>query len=81
MRNDDVMLFVHGNEIEGYYVVTGDHTECQNEEDFCLHSWTAETVRFSHPVCIERWFGSPFFKMIGDFKKEVIAALRKEVTP
>jgi len=24
-------------------------------------------------------FGSPFFKMIGDFKKEVVAALRKMI--
>ena len=49
--------------------------ECRNEEDFCLHSWEAETVRFSRPVCIESRFGSPFFKMIGDFKKEVVASL------
>ena len=75
VRKDDIMLFVHGNEIEGYYVITGEHVECQNEEDFCLHSWEAETVRFSHPVCIENRFGSPFFKMIGDFKKEVVASL------
>ena len=74
---DDVMLFVHGSEIEGYYVITGENVECLNEEDFCLHSWEAETVRFSRPVCIESRFGSPFFKMIGDFKKEVVAALRK----
>lgn len=79
VRNGDVMLFVHGNEIEGYYVVTGDHVECRNEEDFCLHSWDAETIRFNHPVCIESRFGSPYFKMIGDFKKEVVSALRKMI--
>ena len=79
VRKDDVMLFVHGNEIEGYYVITGEQVECRNEEDFCLHSWEAETVRFSRPVCIESRFGSPFFKMIGDFKKEVVIALRKEI--
>lgn len=78
VRKGDVMLFVHGNEIEGYYVITGEHVECQNEEDFCLHSWEADTVRFSRPVHIESRFGSPFFKMIGDFRKEVVAALRKE---
>ena len=75
VRKDDVMLFVHGNEIEGYYVITGEQVECRNEEDFCLHSWEAEAVRFSRPVCIESRFGSPFFKMIGDFKKEVVASL------
>ncbi len=75
VRKDDVMLFVHAGEIEGYYVVTGDHVECRNEEDFCLHSWEAETIRFSRPVCIESRFGSPFFKMIGNFKKEVVSAL------
>lgn len=79
VRKDDVMLFVHGNEIEGYYVITGEQVECRNEEDFCLHSWEAETVRFSRPVCIESRFGSPFFKMIGDFKKEVVIALRKKI--
>ena len=75
VRKDDVMLFVHAGEIEGYYVVTGDHVECRNEEDFCLHSWEAETIRFSRPVCIESRFGSPFFKMIGNFKKEIVSAL------
>lgn len=79
VRKDDVMLFVHGNEIEGYYVITDEHVEYRNEEDFCLHSWAAETVRFIRPVCIESRFGSPFFKMIGDFKKEVVAALRKTI--
>ena len=79
VRKDDVMLFVHGNEIEGFYIITGEQMECQNEEDFCLHSWEAETVRFSRPVYIESRFGSPFFKMIGDFKKEVVIALRKEI--
>ena len=79
VRKDDVMLFVHGNEIEGYYVITGEQVECRNEEDFCLHSWEANTVRFGCPVCIESRFGSPFFKMIGDFKKEVVAALRKDI--
>ena len=79
VRKDDVMLFVHGNEIEGYYVITSEQVECQNEGGFCLHSWEAETIRFSHPVCIERRFGSPFFKMVGDFKKEVVATLRKEI--
>ena len=81
VRKDDVMLFVHGNEIEGYYVITGEHVECQNEEDFCLHSWAAETIRLSHPVCISSRFGSPYFKLIGDFKKEVVAVLRKEIKP
>ena len=75
VRKDDVMLFVHGNEIEGFYVITGEQVECRNEEDFCLHSWEAEAVRFSRPVCIESRFGRPFFKMIGDFKKEVVASL------
>jgi len=79
VRKDDVMLFVHGNEIEGYYVVTSDHVECRNEEDFSLHSWEAETIRFSRPVCIGNRFGSPFFKMIGDFKKDVVTALRKAI--
>lgn len=79
VRKDDVMLFVYGNEIDGYYVITGEHVDCRNEEDFCLHSWEAETVRFSHPIYIESRFGSPFFKMIGDFKKEVVAALKKEI--
>lgn len=77
VEKGDVMLFVHGNEIEGYYVITGEHVVCQNEDDFCLHWWDAETIRFSRPVCIESRFGSPYFKMIGDFKKEVVAALRK----
>ncbi len=79
VRKDDIMLFVHGNEIEGYYVITGEYMECLNEEDFCLHSWDAETIRFKCPVCIESRFGSPFFKMIGDFKKEVVSALRKAI--
>ena len=79
VRKDDVMLFVHGNEIEGYYVITGEHVECQNEEEFCLHSWAAETIRFSRPVCISSRFGSPYFKLIGDFKKEVVAAIKKEI--
>lgn len=79
VRKDDVMLFVHGNEIEGYYVITGEQVVCQNEEDFCLHIWEAEPTRFSQPVCIESRFGSPFFKMIGDFKKEVVDALRKAI--
>jgi hypothetical protein len=79
VRKDDVMLFVHGNEIEGYYAITGEQVVCQNEENFCLHSWEAETIRFNQPVCIESRFGSPFFKMIGDFKKEVVAALRKAI--
>jgi hypothetical protein len=79
VRKDDVMLFVHGNEIEGYYVITGEQVACQNEEDFCLHIWEAETIRFSQPVCIESRFGSPFFKMIGNFKKEVVDALRKAI--
>ena len=73
------MLFVHGNEIEGYYVVTGEQVECENGEDFCIHSWAAETIRFSQPVCIESKFGSPYFKLIGNFKKEVVAALKKEL--
>lgn len=79
VRKDDVMLFVHGNEIEGYYVITSDQAECRNEEDFCLHGWSADAVRFSRSVCIESRFGSPFFKMIGDFKKEVVDALTKEI--
>ena len=79
VRKDDVMLFVHRNEIEGYYAITGEQVVCQNEENFCLHSWEAETIRFNQPVCIESRFGSPFFKMIGDFKKEVVAALRKAI--
>lgn len=79
VRKDDVMLFVHGNEIEGYYVITGEQVACQNKEDFCLHIWEAETIRFSQPVCIESRFGSPFFKMIGNFKKEVVDALRKAI--
>ena len=79
VRRDDVMLFVHGNEIEGYYVITGEQVVCQNEEDFCLHSWEAETIRFSCPVCIASRFGPPFFKMIGKFKTEVVAALRKAI--
>lgn len=79
VEKGDVMLFVHGNKIEGYYVITGEQVVCQNEEDFCLHWWAAETIRFSRPVCIESRFGSPYFKMIGDFKKEVVAALRKVV--
>jgi len=79
VRKDDVMLYVHGNEIEGYYVVKGDYAECRNEEDFCLHSWAAETIRFSHPVCISNRFGSPYFKLIGDFKKEVVDALNKAI--
>ena len=45
----------------------------------CLYSWEAETIRFSQPVCIESRFGSPFFKMIGDFKKEVVASLKKMI--
>ncbi|MDD7527711.1 MAG: hypothetical protein SPK34_11125 [Bacteroidaceae bacterium] len=77
VHKDDVLLFVHGSEIEGYYVVTGEHVECRNEEDFSLHSWEAETIRFSRPVCIASRFGSPFFKIIGDFKREVVAALKK----
>ena len=81
VRKDDVMLFVHGNEIEGYYVITGEHVECQNEEEFCLHSWAAETRRFSRPVCISSRFGSPYFKLIGDFKKEVVAVLKNEIKP
>lgn len=81
VQKDDVMLFVHGNEIEGYYVVTGEKVECQNEDDFCLHSWAAETIRFSRTVCITNRFGSPYFKLIGDFKKEVVATLRKEIKP
>lgn len=79
VRKDDVMLFVHGNEIEGYYVVTGEQVECDKGEDFCVHSWAAEKIRFSHPVCIESKFGSPYFKLIGDFKTEVVAALKKEL--
>ena len=77
VHKDDVLLFVHGSEIEGYYVVTGEHVECRNEEDFSLHSWEAETIRFSRPVCIASRFGSPFFKIIGDFKREVVAAIKK----
>ncbi len=79
VRKDDVMLFVHGNEIEGYYIVTGDKVECRSEEDFCLHSWEAEAIRFSRPVCIESRFGSPYFKMIGSFTNEVVSALRKTI--
>lgn len=79
VHKDDVMLFVHGNEIEGYYVITGDHVECQNEEKYCMHSWEADTVRFSQPVIISNRFGSPYFKLIGDFKKEIVAALKKMI--
>lgn len=79
VRKDDLMLFVHGNEIEGYYVITGEQVICQNEEDFCLHIWEAETIRFGQPICIARRFGPPFFKIIGDFKKDVIDALRKAI--
>lgn len=79
VRKDDLMLFVHGNEIDGYYVITGEHVVCQNEEDFCLHIWEAETIRFGQPVCIARRFGPPFFKIIGDFKRDVVDALRKAI--
>lgn len=79
VQKNDVMLFVHGNEIEGYYIVTGEQVECQNEEDFCIHSWAADTIRFSQPVCISSRFGSPYFKLIGDFKKEVVAVLKKVI--
>ena len=81
VRKDDVMLFVHGNEIEGYYVVTGEQVECEKGEDFCVHSWAAETIRFSRPICIPSRFGSPYFKLIGDFKKEVVAAIKKKIQP
>ena len=81
VRKDDVMLFVHGNEIEGYYVVTGEQVECEKGEDFCVHNWAAKTIRFSRPVCISSRFGSPYFKLIGDFKKEVVAAIKKEIQP
>ena len=73
------MLFVHGNEVEGYYVVTADNVEITQGEDFCAHSWKAERVKFDKPLCIERRFGSPYFKLIGDFKKEVIAVLKKSI--
>ena len=79
VRKDDVMLFVHGNEIEGYYIVTGEQVECEKGEDYCVHGWAAETIHFSRPVCISSRFGSPFFKLIGDFKKDVIVALKKEI--
>ena len=79
VRKDDVMLFVHGNEIEGYYVVTGEQVECEKGDNFCAHSWVAETIRFSRPVRISSRFGSPYFKLIGDFKKEVVAALKEEI--
>ena len=75
----DIMLFVHGNEVEGYYVVTADNVEITQGEDFCAHSWKAERVKFDTPLCIESRFGSPYFKLIGDFKKEVIAVLKKSI--
>jgi hypothetical protein len=80
VRQGDVMLFVHGNEIEGYYIITGEHVKCQNGEDFCAHSWDAETIRFKRPVLISKRFGSPYFKLIGDFKREVISELKKAIS-
>ena len=79
VHKDDVMLFVHGNEIEGYYIVTGDCVECQNEEKYSIHCWEVETIRFEQPVCITSRFGSPFFKLIGDFRKEVVSALKDKI--
>lgn len=79
VRKDDVMLFVHGNEIEGYYLVTADTIEIEKGEDFCAHTWGAETVCFDKPLTIERRFGSPYFKLIGDFRKEIIVAIKKIV--
>ena len=79
VRKDDVMLFVHGSEIEGYYVITGEKVECEKGEDFCVHSWAAERIRFGRPLCIQSKFGSPYFKMIGEFKEEVVAAIKKAI--
>ena len=79
VKKDDVMLFVSGKEVEGYYIVTGEQVECQNEKDYCIHSWAAETIRFSRPICIEKSFGSPYFKQIGSFKDKVIEALKRAI--
>ena len=75
----DIMLFVHGNEVEGYYVITADNVEIIQGEDFCAHSWKAERVQFAKSLCIKNRFGSPYFKLIGEFKGEVIAALKKSL--
>lgn len=75
----DIMLYVHGNEIEGYYIITADNVEITQGEDFCTHTWKAERVKFVNSLCIESRFGSPYFKLIGDFKREVIAALKKSL--
>ena len=75
----DIMLFVHGNAVEGYYVITAAYVEITQGEDFCAHTWKAERVKFVKSLCIENRFGSPYFKLIGDFKREVIAALKKSL--
>lgn len=79
VRKDDVLLFVHGNEIEGYYIVTADAIEIVKGEDFCAHSWKAEAICFESSIIITRRFGSPYFKLIGDFRREITDAIKRKI--
>ena len=77
VKTGDVMLYVSGSLVLGYYIVTGTESETTPKEGYCINSWKAETVKFKTSILINGVFGNPFFKEVGKNKSKVIEALTK----
>lgn len=79
VKTGDVMLYVSGGKVLGYYIVTGTESEITSREGYCFNSWKAETVEFKTFVLINGVFGNPFFKEVGKNRTKVVEALTKAI--
>lgn len=75
VKTGDVMLYVSGSQVLGYYIVTGTESEITPGEGYCFNSWKAETVEFKGFILINGVFGNPFFKEVGENRIKVIELL------
>ena len=75
VKTGDVMLYVSGSQVLGYYIVTGTESEITPGEGYCFNSWKAETVEFKGFILINGIFGNPFFKEVGENRIKVIELL------
>lgn len=78
VRKEDVMLFVTGSKVIGYYLVTGDKVKVFDDGDSIHHEWETEMVCFETPFSITKDFQNPFFKPLREeIRDMVIDALIK----
>ena len=79
VKTGDVMLYVSGSQVLGYYIVTGTEPEITPGEGYCFISWKADTIEFKGLILINGVFGNPFFKEVGKNRAKVIDALTKAI--